>query len=137
MTKAGGPLRVMVVDDHPVFAEALAMAIEAKDECTHELDKEWPVLVEEPARTNGLPPPKLCTVQSPYRLVITPIMDHILEVARQNPGRRIAVLIPETVKRHWYDYLLQNNRASALTALLLLKGQDRIVVINVPLCLDL
>jgi len=27
--KAGGPLKVMVVDDHPVFGEALALAIEA------------------------------------------------------------------------------------------------------------
>lgn len=34
MTKAGGPLRVMVVDDHPVFAEALALAIEATGNLT-------------------------------------------------------------------------------------------------------
>ena len=52
-------------------------------------------------------------------------------------SRRVAVLIPENVKRHWFDYILQNNRASALTALLLLKGEDRIVVVNVPLCLDI
>ena len=26
---SGGPVRVMVVDDHPVFAQALALAIEA------------------------------------------------------------------------------------------------------------
>ena len=32
--KAGGPLRVMVVDDHPVFGEALAMAIEATGNLT-------------------------------------------------------------------------------------------------------
>ena len=30
--KAGGPLRVMVVDDHPVFAQALALAIEATED---------------------------------------------------------------------------------------------------------
>jgi hypothetical protein len=57
-------------------------------------------------------------------------------VARQNPNRRIAVLIPEYVKLHWYDYLLQNNRGAALKALLLLKGNQRIVVINVPFYLD-
>jgi amino acid transporter len=101
------------------------------------LAQRWPALVEAPAKQNGLPAPKLCTVESPYRLVIGPIINHILEVARQNPDRRIAVLIPENVKRHWFDYILQNNRASALTALLLLKGEDRIVVINVPLCLDI
>ena len=32
--KAGGPLKVMVVDDHLVFGEALAMAIEATGELT-------------------------------------------------------------------------------------------------------
>ena len=30
--KAGGPVRVVVVDDHPVFAQALALAIEATDD---------------------------------------------------------------------------------------------------------
>jgi hypothetical protein len=69
-----------------------------------------------------VPPPTLVAVQSPYRLIVTPIMDHILEVARQNPNRRVAVLIPEYVKRNWYDYLLQNNRGAALKALLLVKG---------------
>jgi amino acid transporter len=107
------------------------------DQSAGTLKEQWPALVEAPAKQNGLTPPKLCTVESPYRLVITPIMAHILEVARENPSRRIAVLIPENVKRHWYDYLLQNNRSSVLTALLLVKGEDRIVVINVPLCLDL
>ncbi|MGB6429211.1 MAG: APC family permease [Candidatus Acidiferrales bacterium] len=107
------------------------------DESAKTLEQQWPTLVEAPAKKNGLPPPKLLTVESPYRLVIAPIMDHILEVARQNPTRRIAVLIPESVKRHWYDYLLQNNRAAALRALLLLKGNDRIVVVDVPLCFDL
>jgi len=32
--KAGGPLKVMVVDDHLVFAEALALAIEATGQLT-------------------------------------------------------------------------------------------------------
>jgi amino acid transporter len=100
------------------------------------LEQQWSTLVEAPAKQSGLPPPKLVAVQSPYRLIITPIMNHILEVARQNPNRRIAVLIPEYVKLHWYDYLLQNNRGAALKALLLLKGNQRIVVINVPFYLD-
>jgi hypothetical protein len=76
-------------------------------------------------------------VQSPYRLIVTPIMEHILEVARQNPNRRVAVLIPEYVKRNWYDYLLQNNRGAALKALLLVKGNAQIVVMDVPFYLDM
>ncbi|MGB6200462.1 MAG: APC family permease [Candidatus Acidiferrales bacterium] len=107
------------------------------DKTARELEQNWPTLVEAPAKQNGLPAPKLCTVESPYRMVVTPIMDHILQVARQNPNRRIAVVIPENVQRHWYNYLFQNNRASALKALLLLKGNEQIVVINVPIYLDL
>jgi hypothetical protein len=103
---------------------------------TCELEQKWSALVEGPARQAGVPPPTLVAVQSPYRMIVSPIMDHILEVSRQNPNRRVAVLIPEYVKLHWYDYLLQNNRGAALKALLLLKGNKRIVVINVPFYLD-
>jgi hypothetical protein len=100
------------------------------------LEQQWPALVEAPVKQNGLPPPKLTTVESPYRMIITPIMNYILEVERQNPTRRIAVLIPEFVKLHWYDYLLRNNRTAALKALLFLKGSKRIVVISDPVYLD-
>jgi amino acid transporter len=106
------------------------------DSSARDLERRWPALVEEPAKQAGLPPPRLRSVESPYRMIVTPICDHIVGVARQNPNRRIAVVIPENVKRHWYNYLLQNNRASALKAFLLLKGNDQIVVINVPLYLD-
>jgi amino acid transporter len=101
------------------------------------LEIQWPTLVEAPAKQSGVPPPKLVAVQSPYRLIVTPIMEHILEVARQNPNRRVAVLIPEYVKRNWYDYLLQNNRGAALKALLLVKGNAQIVVMDVPFYLDM
>jgi amino acid transporter len=106
------------------------------DKSAQDLEQRWPALVEEPAKQNGIPPPRLRTVESPYRMIVTPICDHIVGVAHQNPKRRIAVVIPENVQRHWYNYLLQNNRASALKAFLLLKGNNQIVVINVPLYLD-
>jgi len=44
----------------------------------------------------------------------------------------VAVLIPELVESHWHNYLIHNQRAQWLKALLLLKGTQRIVVINVP-----
>jgi hypothetical protein len=64
--------------------------------------------------------------------VITPILDYILELERSNPDRQIAVLIPELVERHWYHYFLHNQRAEWLRALLLAKGNQRIIVVNVP-----
>jgi len=49
-----------------------------------------------------------------------------------NPGRQIAVIVPELVEKHWYHYPLHNQRAELLKAFLLLRGSPRIVLINVP-----
>ncbi|SPE30265.1 Amino acid permease-associated region [Acidobacteriia bacterium SbA2] len=92
----------------------------------------WDRLIEEPAIRVGRVPPRLIELPSPYRFVITPILDYILELDRANPDRQIAVLIPELVERHWYHYFLHNQRAEVLRALLLAKGSQRIVLINVP-----
>jgi hypothetical protein len=59
-------------------------------------------------------------------------LNYILEVARKSPGRQVAVLIPELVERRWYHYFLHNQRALWLKALLLVRGNPRIIVINVP-----
>ena len=88
--------------------------------------------IEEPAIRAGRVPPRLFELPSPYRFVITPILDYILELDRTNPDRQIAVLIPELVERHWYHYLLHNQRAEVLRALLLARGSQRIVLVNVP-----
>jgi hypothetical protein len=71
-------------------------------------------------------------LESPTRLVITPIFNHVLEIQQANPGRRIAVIIPEMIEHHWWHYFLENNRAELLKALLLLKGNERIILVNVP-----
>jgi hypothetical protein len=92
----------------------------------------WDRYVEGPAIRAGRVPPRLFELPSPYRFVITPILDYILELERTNPGRQIAVLIPELVERHWYHYFLHNQRAEWLRALLLAKGGQRIILVNVP-----
>jgi hypothetical protein len=97
---------------------------------------EWCRYVEEPAMQAGVAAPELVVLPSPYRLVLGPIVDYVLEAERTCPSQQIAVLIPELVERHWYHYLFHNKRASVLKALLLLRGNQRIVVINVPWYLD-
>jgi len=97
---------------------------------------EWCRYVEQPALAAGLAAPELVVLPSPYRLILAPIVDHVLEAQRTNPGQQIAVLVPELVERHWYHHLFHNKRASVLKALLLLRGNQRIVVINVPWYLD-
>jgi len=80
----------------------------------------------------GVTAPKLVVLNSPYRFVINPILDYILEIEEKNPDREIAVLVPELVVQRWYHYFLHNQRAALLKALLLLKGNQRIIVIDVP-----
>ncbi|MFZ1132356.1 MAG: amino acid permease, partial [Terriglobales bacterium] len=76
--------------------------------------------------------PKLVTLDSPYRLVIHPIVDYVLKVEKENEGRTVAVVIATMVERHWYHYFLHNQRGEILTALLLVGGDERINIINVP-----
>jgi len=99
---------------------------------TNSLRAQWPEVVGEPLKKAGRNPPELVTLTSPYRLVLRPILDYVLEVERDNPGRQIAVIVPELVEKHWYHYPLHNQRAELLKALILLHGSQRIVLINVP-----
>lgn len=72
------------------------------------------------------------TITSPYRHVFNPLLDYILQTKRKHPDRQIAVLVPELAAHHWYEHLLHNKRAAMLKALLLVRGDEDIVVINVP-----
>jgi amino acid transporter len=97
-----------------------------------DLRQSWCRLVEQPALELGVPVPKLTVVDSPYRLVFRPILDFVGDLERRFPNRHIAVLVPELVERHWYNYLLHNQRAAILKALLFLKGNQHISVVNIP-----
>jgi amino acid transporter len=92
----------------------------------------WDANVIGPIRAKGLPEPELITLHSTFRLVISPLMDYILELERQNPDRKITVLLPELVVNHWWENLLHNQRVQLLKLLLLLRGNQRIIVVNIP-----
>ncbi len=118
------------------FALNLSSEVQALHvECEKDIGnfrQRWARFVAEPAKRAGLVAPHLVVLKSPYRFVISPIVDYVLELERNNPDRQIAVLIPELVEWHWYHYFLHNQRAEWLKALLLLKGNQRIIVIIVP-----
>jgi amino acid transporter len=111
--------------------EVHALHVGTEDE-NNDLQQNWKRLVEDPVARAGGTPPNLVMLPSPYRLVIKPILDFVLDVGAQNPGRQIAVIVPELVEQHWYHYPLHNQRAELLKALLLLRGSRNIVLINVP-----
>jgi hypothetical protein len=80
----------------------------------------------------GLAPPRLAVLRSSYRFVITPILEYVFEFERQNPERQIAVVVPNLIERRWYQRFLHNQRGELLSALLLLSGNHRTVIVNVP-----
>jgi len=108
-----------------------AVHVATEDE-TNALQEEWKNVAEDPVKKAGGTPPKLVTLSSPYRLILRPILDYVLETEKAHPDRQIAVIVPELVEKHWYHYPLHNQRAEMLKALLLVHGSDRIVLINVP-----
>jgi amino acid transporter len=112
-------------------ADIRALHVAAEDEA-NALRDQWHKFVEAPVTRSGGTPPRLVTIPSPYRMVLQPILDYVQKVERANPGRQIAVVIPELVEKHWYHYPLHNQRAEMLKAFLLLKGSKQIVLINVP-----
>jgi len=118
------------------FAWSISKDIQALHiECgedTENVCRRWSELAEAPARQAGLPEPKLVLLQSPFRFVIRPIVDYVLKLEQENPDRDLAVLVPELVESRWYYSLLHNNRSEILRALLLLKGNHRITVVNIP-----
>jgi amino acid transporter len=96
------------------------------------IEQVWNEMVVAPARAAGLPEPKLLKVESPYRLVLTPLVDRILDEGKKLDNRNIAVLIPELVVRHWWENLLHNQRANLLKLMLLVRGNRNIMVVNIP-----
>ena len=115
-----------------VSPDVIALHVHSDEEDCNQLQQDWSKLVKTPVERAGLAAPSLVLLKSPYRFVLGPIADYVLDVERKNPHRQVAVLIPELVERRWYHYPLHNQRAQWLKTLLLLKGNQRIVVISVP-----
>jgi hypothetical protein len=92
----------------------------------------WENNIAAPLRAAGRCIPKLVTLQSPYRYILLPVVDYVLSVEREIDTRKVCVLVPELVVRHWWEGLLHNRRSSLLKMLVLMRGNRRIVVINIP-----
>lgn len=129
-------LRFALMLSHEVQVVHVEPPEEADTPAQNGLAEIWQRDVVTPATAAGLPVPQRITLRSPYRQVIQPIVEHVLQMVKEHPDRQIAVVVPELVVRHWWENLLHNQRAQALKLLLLLKGNQRIVVLNIPWYLD-
>ena len=111
--------------------EVLALHVEPA-ESSELLDEDWQRYVEQPFRAAGKEPPKLQVLPSPYRFIIIPIIQYILDLSKQHPDRSIVVVIPELVEDRWYEYFLHNQRGRLLQWLLLVQGNKRIFTVSAP-----
>jgi amino acid transporter len=138
------PLIAVVPLDHlnTVSARALqaAFAVTKKVHVVHvehedgdqDFAADWDKYVKPSIRNSRLPEPKVTVLKSPYRKVVAPTLNYIWNLERENPDSSIVVLIPQLVESHWYYSFLHNQRASILRTVLLLKGRNRILIMNVP-----
>ena len=111
--------------------EVKVVHVHSEDE-DHGLEDEWNEKVVVPIRASSMTEPELVTIPSNFRFIISPLMDYILRLEAENPGRKVAVLLPELVVRHWWENLLHNQRVQVLKLFLLVRGNQRIVVVNIP-----
>ncbi|MGH9431699.1 MAG: APC family permease [Terriglobia bacterium] len=113
-------------------SEIQAVHVETEEQEEDDIPARWSKFVQQPALEAGLPAPPLAIVKSPYRFVVNPIVDYVVELEKKNPNRVIAVIVPELVEHHWYQFVLHNQRTKWLKALLLLKDCSRVVMVTVP-----
>jgi amino acid transporter len=138
------PLIAVVPLDHlnTVSARALqaAFAVTKKVHVVHvehedseeDFAGDWAKYVKPAIKQNRLPAPEVVVLKSPYRKVVAPTLDYIWNLERENPDSSIVVLIPQLVESHWYYSFLHNQRAAILRTVLLLKGRNRILIMDVP-----
>jgi amino acid transporter len=111
--------------------EIMAVHVEPGDH-SELLREDWDRYVELPYRAAGAMPPKLVILPSPYRFIVVPIVQYVLELSKSHPGRRIIVVIPALVENRWYEYFLHNQRARLLEWTLLARGNERIFTVSAP-----
>ena len=102
---------------------ALTVSVDPAD--THELQAEWDRRGIDVALT---------VIDSPYREVTRPILDHVKRIRLSSPRDVVTVFIPEYVVGHWWEQLLHNQSALRLKGrLLFLPG---VMVTSVPYQLE-
>jgi amino acid transporter len=141
------PIVVLPIDRWTrVTEKALAFGLSMSNEvrCIHvqtteepeQISLVWEDDVARPLRAAGKTVPKLVVIQSPYRYILGPVVDYILAAERESETHHVCVLVPELVVRHWWENLMHNRRADLLKVILLVRGNRRIIVVNVPWYLD-
>ncbi len=103
---------------------------------TERLQEQWRRDVQDPAAAAGVPAPRLVILPAARRAIHEPILKLVEELEQRFGMRRVVVLVPEIVKRHWYQHVLHSHHAWRLRQQLLLHAGSRLTVMNVPWHID-
>ncbi|HEY3374058.1 MAG TPA: APC family permease [Candidatus Aquicultor sp.] len=90
---------------------------------------EVPTNILEKWETFGFSTP-LEVLESPYRDIITPIINRVREIHNANPDDFITIVVPEFVVSKWWEQLLHNQTAFILRTRLML--QPKVIISSVP-----
>jgi amino acid transporter len=111
--------------------EVIALHVEPSEH-SELLCADWTRYVEEPFLAASREPPTLRVLPSPFRFIIIPIVQFVLDLSKGHPDRTIIVVIPEIVEDRWYEYFLHNQRGRLLEWMLLVRGNERIFTVSAP-----
>jgi amino acid transporter len=111
--------------------EVIALHVEPAEH-SELLEMDWEHYVDQPFREAGKQPPRLQVIPSPYRFIIIPIVQFVLDLSKTHPERSIIVVIPELVEDRWFEYFLHNQRGRLLEWVLLARGNERIFTVSAP-----
>jgi amino acid transporter len=115
-----------------ISSDVVAVQVLAASRGEEDLSAPWQSYVAASCRAAGLPVPKLVVLRSTFREILEPLLRHVERLAIVNPGRSIAVMVPELVERRWYHLFLHSHTATLLKALLLFRGGPQVIVMNTP-----
>lgn len=138
-----GPLVIVPMDRWTRISEKglrFAMKLSDQVQAVHvdaeegweEIEHNWQRNVAAPLNQAGRQVPALIFLNSPYRFVLMPLVEYIEKIEKEQPDRQIAVLIPELIVKHWWQTPLHNQRSQLLKLLLLMRANQRVIVINIP-----
>jgi len=78
---------------------------------------------------------RLLILESPYRLMVEPLLDYITEIHKQlNPNETITIVVPQFIPKHRWNNLLHTRTADTLRRILL--NWPEVVIIEVPYQVD-
>ncbi|MBB5325985.1 amino acid transporter [Anoxybacillus tepidamans] len=73
---------------------------------------------------------ELKIIYSPYRTILSPMLDYINEVEKETKGAPVTILMPQFIVKKWWHTLLHNQTAIVLRFFLILKKD--IVIATLP-----